>query len=148
MHRSVQLMLLNLLLLCSSLACTPKLVGPTVPSSYFFSVQSYDTMIWLLLPESPLAERLPRVATLVVRVQDTQGGPVDGVPVVFAVDPAWVQSASLTPQRAVTHDGMARAVLEPQTTGVIRVMVHVENLTQQVTITVGTAPAGGAPSSG
>jgi hypothetical protein len=145
MHRSLQLMLLNLLLLGSSLACTPKLVGPTVPSSYFFSVQPYDTMIWLLLPESPLAERLPRVATLVVRVQDTQGRPVDGATVVFAMEPAWAQSASITPPRAVTRDGMARAVLEPQTTGAVRVMVHVENLTQQVTITVGSAPAGGAP---
>jgi hypothetical protein len=145
MHRSAQLMLLTLFLLCSSLACTPKLVGPTVPSSYFFSVQRYDTMIWLLLPESPLAERLPRVATLTVRVQDTQGRPVDGATVVFAVEPAWAQSASITPPRAVTRDGMARAVLEPQTTGAVRVMVHVENLTQQVTITIGSAPAGGAP---
>jgi hypothetical protein len=147
MHRSSQLMLLNLLLLCSSLACTPKLVGPTVPSSYFFSVQPHVTMIWLLLPESPLAERLPRVATLVVRVQDAQGLPVDGVTVVFAVEPAWEQRVLITPSRAVTRDGMARAVLEPQTTGAIRAMVHVENLMQQVTITVEPAPAGGAPGS-
>jgi anti-sigma-K factor RskA len=39
-------------------------------------------------------------------------------------------------------------VLEPQTTGALRVMVHVENLTQQVTITIATEPGGGAPGSG
>lgn len=148
MNRYRQLTLLNLLLLGSSLACTPKLVGPTVPSSYFFAVQPYDTMIWLLRPESPFAERLPRVATLVVRVQDAQGRPVDGATVTFTVAPAWEQSASITPQRAVTHDGMVRAVLEPQTTGALQVMVHVENLTQQVTITIATEPGGGAPGSG
>jgi hypothetical protein len=88
------------------------------------------------------------VATLAVRVQDAQGRSVDGVTVIFAVEPAWEQRVFLTPERAITRDGMARAVLEPQTTGALRVMVHVENLTQQVSINVVPAPAGGAPASG
>jgi hypothetical protein len=145
MKRYPQLTLLNLLLLCSSLACTPKLVGPTVPSSYFFAVQPSDTVIWLLRPTSPHAGRLPRVATLVVRVQDAQGRPVNGVPVTFTVPPAWERSAYITPQQAVTHNGMARTVLEPRTTGALQVMVHVENLTQRVTITVSTEPTRRTP---
>ena len=145
MNRYRQLTLLNLLLLCSSLACTPKLVGPTVPSGHFFAVQPSDTVIWLLHPTAPRVARLPRVATLVVRVQDAQGRPVDGATVTFAVTPAWEQSVSITPPRAVTRDGMARAVLEPQTTGALQVMVHVENLTQRVTITVATEPTRRGP---
>ena len=145
MNRYLQLTLLNLLLLCSSLACTPKLVGPTVPSSYFFAVQPSDTVIWLQHPTAPRVARLPRVVTLVVRVQNAQGRPVNGVPVTFTVPPAWERSVYITPQQAITHNGMAQTVLEPRTTGALQVMIHVENLTQRVTITVSTEPTRRTP---
>ena len=137
MTRYMQTVCLSLALMCSGMACAPKLVGPTVPSSYFFSLHTYDSRIWLQPPVSPsLAARFPRVAELVVRVQDAQGRPVDGVVVVFELEPAWQQSASVTPQQASTRDGMARAILAPELIGAIRVMARVENVTQKVVITV------------
>jgi hypothetical protein len=128
--------LLSLLLLGSSMACAPKLLGPSAPSGYFFTLGTDYNIIWLIRPESPLATRLPRIAELVARVQDAQGRPLDGVVVEFAVEAAWAHSASITPPRAMTSNGVARAVLEPQTTGVVHVTARMENLTQSIGITV------------
>lgn len=133
------MVLLSLLLLGSSMACAPKLLGPSVPSGYFFTFHTDFNSIWLVPPESPFAARFPRVAELVARVQDAQGRPVDGVMVEFAVEPGWTHSASITPPRAMTRAGVARAVLEPQTTGVVQVMAHIENLTQEITVRVSNA---------
>jgi hypothetical protein len=66
--------------------------------------------------------------------------------VVFTLEPEWQQSASITPQQASTRDGMVRAILEPKTTGVIRVMARVENVTQAVVIAV-SKPGTVGPSS-
>jgi len=90
--------------------------------------------------------RFRRVSELVVRVQDAQGRPVDGVPVVFALEPEWQQSASITPQQTSTRNGMVRAILEPKTTGAIRVMARVENVTQAVVITVSNPGTSGSSS--
>lgn len=141
MTRCIQTVLLSLTLAWSSMACAPQLAGPTTPSHYVFSLHTSDSQIWLVFPQSPLAARLPRVAELVVRVQDEQGRPVDGVEVRFELEPGWQHSASVTPQQARTRDGMVRAILEPQTTGVLRVRAHVENVTQESSIAVSN-PAG------
>jgi len=121
-------LLLCLLVVGSSLACTPqpKLVGPTVPSGYFFAVRVPDIK----------TERLPASAELTVRVQDAQGQPVDGVPVQFQVEPAGERSASVSPQRAMTNSGTARAVFQAESAGRARVQVRVENTTQEAVITV------------
>ncbi len=105
--RHVRVMLLCLVLAYGSVACAPKLVGPTVSSGYFFSLWVSDPEIWLLLEGSSLEEYFPRVAELTVRVQNAQGQPVDGVPVMFQVEPDWVQDASVIPQSAITRDGVA-----------------------------------------
>jgi hypothetical protein len=136
MPRARRIALLSLILLGSSMACAPKLLGPSAPSGYFFTCRTDHDLIWVIRPESPLAARLPRVAELVARVQDAQGRPLDGVMVEFALEPAWAHSASITPPRAMTSNGVARAVLEPQTTGVVHVTARMENLTQQIAITV------------
>jgi hypothetical protein len=86
------------------------------------------------------------VAALVVQVQDAQGHPVDGVLVAFALEPEWQQSASITPPQARTRHGMVRAILEPKTTGAIRVMARVENVTQAVVIAVSNPGASGSGS--
>jgi hypothetical protein len=147
MLRYLQTTLLGLTLLCGHTACTSKLVGPTTPSGYFFSLQTYDQDLWLVGLETPVVERLARVAELTVRVQDAQGRPVDGVAVAFSVEPAWVQSVSLTPERTRTQSGTARAILEPATIGVLHVQAQVENLTQDILIRVSNAstsnPSGG-----
>lgn len=71
-----------------------------------------------------------------MRVQDAQGQPVDGVAVVFYVEPSWTQSVSLTPAEALTRHGKAHAILQPSTTGVIRVMARVDNVVRGANIAV------------
>ncbi len=122
--RHVRVMLLCLVLAYGGMACAPKLVGPTVPSGNFFSLWISDPVIWLLLDGSPLEEHFPRVAELTVRVQNAQGQPVDGVPVTFQVEPAWIQDASVIPQSVITRDGVAQAVFRAETIGVVRIMVR------------------------
>jgi hypothetical protein len=136
MTRSLRVLLLCLGLAASPIACTPRLVGPTAPSGAFFSLRAVESTIWLRSPGALSLERFPRLAELLVRVQDAQGQPLDGVAVTFEVEPGWVQSATLTPSHTHTRQGMAQAVLEPKTTGNIRVMARVDNLTEVVSITV------------
>jgi len=142
----MQTILLSLALGWSSMACAPTLAGPTVPSSYVFSLDTSDDRIYLQPLGSLLAARLPHVAELVVRVQDAQGRPVDGVAVRFELEATWPQSASITPQQASTRAGSVRAILEPETPGLLRVRARVENVTQEVAIVV-AKPGEGSSSS-
>ncbi len=135
-----RVMFLCLALAYGGMACTPKLIGPTVSSGYFFSLWVSDSEIWLLLEGSSLEGQFPRLAELTVRVQNAQGQPVDGVPVTFRVEPAWVQDASVTPPSVLTRGGVAPAVFRAETTGVVRVMVRVDETTQETAIAVSPAP--------
>ena len=146
--RHVRVMLLCLVLAYGSVACAPKLVGPTVSSGYFFSLWVSDPEIWLLLEGSSLEEYFPRVAELTVRVQNAQGQPVDGVPVMFQVEPDWVQDASVIPQSVITRDGVAQAVFRAETIGVVRIMVRVDDTTQETSIAVSPVTGGGETDSG
>ena len=75
---------------------------------------------------------IPQVAEVIVRVQDAQGRAVDGVPVTFELEPVWARSAVLEPSQTTTRGGRARAVFsEPRTTGVVRIMAHVDHTTAQ-----------------
>src|SRR5437667_11910243 len=91
-------LVLSLTLTVGSMGCTPKLVGPTASSGYFFS---FDVPFSILRSES---------AELVVHVQDAEGNPVDGIPVEFRVEPAWVHSASGCASCLITTRGQTRAV--------------------------------------
>lgn len=73
---------------------------------------------------------------VVVRVQNRQGSPVDGILVTLQVDPAWTQYASLRPARARTQNGTVRAILRAELVGRMRITVRVGTLTEQATITV------------
>ena len=134
--RHVRVMLLCLVLAYGGMACAPKLVGPTVPSGNFFSLWVSDYEIWLSLEGSSFEEHFPRVAELTVRVQNAKGQPVDGVPVTFQVEPDWVQDASVVPQRAITRGGVAQAIFRAETIGTVRIMVRVDDTTQETSIAV------------
>jgi len=126
--------LLCLMVVCSSLACTPqpRLAGPTVPSGYFFAVQVSNSTI--TIPSGEVPRTSPTSAELIVRVQNTQGQPVDGIPVEFQVAPEG--SASVSPQRALTNGGTARAIIQGQRVGTTQVRVRVEQTTQEAAVTV------------
>ena len=128
-------------LLCFGLAycltaCAPKLVGPTAPSGYFFSMQTSTAIIWLGVNSYALAERFPPTAEVSVRVQDTHGQPVNGVPVTFEVEPQWVQYASVTPSQVTTRGGVARSVFEARLIGVVQVTARVDNTAIQTRIVI------------
>jgi hypothetical protein len=74
-------------------------------------------------------------------VRNAQGQPVDNLPVTFRVEPGWAQSASVWPQVAYTRQGRARALFQASTTGVVRVTVRVDNMTQEARITVASRPS-------
>jgi hypothetical protein len=139
MVRRIALVLVCLGLTLGGAACAPKLVGPTAGSGYVFSLQVSEPLVWLGPVPSILAARFPKTTELIVRVQDAQGRPADGVPVTFEVEPEWVRSVAISPSQTSTRGGIARAIFfEPQTTGVVRVMAHVDNMTAQARVTVQT----------
>ena len=139
MTRYVSVLLLAAMLVCGGMGCAPQHLGPTHPSGYFFSLDVSDTQIYLLVNPT-VYPSLPGVAHVYVRVQNAQGQPVNGVPVEFEVDPAWRRHTSLIPQRTVTQGGTAHAVFQAQTIGVVRLVVRVEDRTQDVRIAVSSPP--------
>ncbi|HEY7494426.1 MAG TPA: Ig-like domain-containing protein [Candidatus Tectomicrobia bacterium] len=140
MRQRLGLILVCLGLACSSIACAPALVGPTA-SGYAFSLQAAVPRIWLGVFDASSAERFPPLTEVMVRVQDASGQPVDGVPVTFAVDPAWAQHASVAPAQAVTRGGIARTIFQAERIGVVRIMARVDNIVAQTRITVSSRPS-------
>ncbi len=139
MARRMALVLMGLVLALEVPACAPQLVGPTAGSGYVFSLQVSQAIIWVGQVDSAVAAQFPQVAEVIVRVQDTQGRAVDGVPVTFELEPEWARSATLAPSQTTTRGGIARAVFsEPKTSGVVRVMARVDNTTAQARLLVQT----------
>jgi len=139
MVRYLALILTCLVLTLGGMACAPKLIGPTPGAGYRFSLEVSDPTIWITpSPGSyPGVTPLPLAAELIVRVQDAQGHPVDGVLVTFEVEPGWAGSVALAPAQTSTRGGIARAVVsEPQAIGVVRVIARVDTMTAQATLTV------------
>jgi hypothetical protein len=85
-----RLLLLCIALTVGNLACAPKRLGPTLTSGYFFSILTTTTVL--------RGESTP----LVIRVQDAQGNPVDGIAVEFEVEPDWSQAASVSASPVLT----------------------------------------------
>lgn len=136
-HRILAVM--GLVLVLGGPACAPKLAGPTAGAGYVFSLQVFPDPIWVGALDLTAAARYPQVAEVIVRVQDAQGRAVDGVPVMFELEPGWVRSITLAPSQTTTRGGIARAVVsEPRTSGIVRIMAHVDNTTAQTRLTVQT----------
>jgi hypothetical protein len=147
MTRRMVLALMGLVLVLGGPACAPQLAGPTPGAGYVFSLQVFPDPIWLGALDLTAAAQYPQVAEVIVRVQDAQGRAVDGVPVMFELEPEWARSATLAPAHTTTRGGIARAVFsEPRTTGVVRVMARVDNTTAQTRFTVQTYQGRSDPS--
>jgi hypothetical protein len=124
MLRYIPLLLLCLLV-WGSFACAPKRIGPTASSGYFFTILT-----------APTALRGESIA-LVVKVQDAQGRPVDGVPVEFEVAPTWAGSASVSPPHVVTQQqGKAQTIFQANIVGVVPVTVRVDGSTEKILFSV------------
>src|SRR5438128_2724650 len=77
MVRCLMLVAVCLGLACGGVACAPPRLGPTAGSGYVFSVQVSDSIVWRGPVNLAVAARFPKVAEVLVAVQDTQGRPVD-----------------------------------------------------------------------
>jgi hypothetical protein len=64
-------------------------------------------------------------AELTAVVKDSQGQPVNGIPVTFQVTPDWQNTTRLLPAQVLTHAGTASAVFEADMPGVVLVTVQV-----------------------
>jgi Big-like domain-containing protein len=126
--------ILCLALLCNGMACTPQPVAPPTLSEHGYTVSLYvsEPLIWLGLP----GPGFPQETVLTVRVRDAQGQPVDGIPVMFQVEPSWTHDISLTSEQERSRNGEARTVLGPRTTGVVRVEARVDNAVLHTAITI------------
>jgi hypothetical protein len=131
MLRYVPLSLLCLVLVWGSFACAPKRVGPTASSGYFFAILTTPTVL------------RGEDVTLVIKVQNAQGCPVDGVPVEFEVAPTWAGNAFVSPPHAVTQQGKAQAIFQANQIGVVRVTVRVDGSAEEVLFSVSSR---GSPS--
>ena len=137
MARRMALVLTCLVLTLGGTACAPKLVGPTPGAGYRFSLEVSNPIIWMGPGTLTSEARFPHAAELLVRVQDAQGRPVDGVSVTFEVEPGWARNIALAPSQTSTRGGIARAILSaPRTTGAVHVMARVDTMTAQARLTV------------
>ena len=69
-------------------------------------------------------------------VKDSQGQPVNGIPVTFQVAPDWKKDTTLEPIQTLTRDGIANTVFQADMPGVVRVTVQAGNTSQTTHITV------------
>jgi hypothetical protein len=69
-------------------------------------------------------------------VRDSQGQPVNGVPVTFQVPPDWQQNARVMPNQVMTTNGTANASFDANMPGVVMVTAQAGNTTQTARITV------------
>ena len=130
MRRRMFLSLVCLVLAGTPTTGTPTLVGPTASAGYFFTLKVSPATILLGVYDSSAALHYPTRASVVVRVQDGQGRPVDGVAVAFELEPAWSSET-------VTHGGVARTIFSaPRTTGRVRITARVDNTTARAALVV------------
>ena len=73
---------------------------------------------------------------LIAVVKDSQGQPVNGVPVTFQVAPEWQSTTKLAPNQVTTYNGLASATFEGGMPGVVTVAAQVGDTTQTTHITV------------
>ena len=132
MLRRITLVLVCLGLASGGGACAPPRLGSPAGSGYVVSVQLSNATVWL----GSAPARFPKVAAVMVTVQDRERRPVDDALVTFALERDWVGSAALEPSAAKTRGGKAQSLFfEPRTTGVVYIVVRVDGPTTEVHLT-------------
>jgi cytochrome c oxidase assembly factor CtaG len=69
-------------------------------------------------------------------VTDSQGQPVNGVPVTFQLPPDWQKNARVVPNQVMTSNGTANAAFDANMPGVVMVTAQAGNTSQTARITV------------
>ncbi|MDH3604536.1 MAG: Ig-like domain-containing protein [Candidatus Tectomicrobia bacterium] len=81
-----------------------------------------DYKVTILAPHSTF---LGQDQEIVVRVRTLQGGPAQGIPVRFQLDPEWHGDAKIVPEETTTQYGIARARVRADLIGHVGVTVRV-----------------------
>jgi hypothetical protein len=142
--RSIMMRRVTLMLLCSvglwGCGTAGRYLGPTV-HGYSFHASAVPSEIFL--PSDVVSqENFPSTATLLVQVRDVNEQPVAGVPVTVQLVGSQCQGV-ITPsaQRVMTLQGRASITLTTaNTTGICQIAVRVDNVTQELTVTVSSPP--------
>jgi hypothetical protein len=142
--RSTMIRRITPLLLCSvglwGCGAAGRYLGPTV-HGYSFHASAVPSEIFL--PSDVVSQQnFPSTATLLVQVHDVNEQPVAGVPVTVQLVGSQCQGV-ITPsaQRVMTLQGRASITLTTaNTTGICQIAVRVDNVTQELTVTVSSPP--------
>jgi Bacterial Ig-like domain (group 1) len=90
--------------------------------------------------EAPMDATQNEALNLVAIVRDSQGQPVNAVPVEFSVPSDWQNNITFTPQRPVTqNNGQASTMFQSNMTGEVRVTARVGDSTMMAIIAVSGA---------
>ena len=82
--------------------------------------------VYRLSMEAPYQVTQFAPAEIVVTVKDSQGQPVNGVPVEFQIEPGWEKNITLSAQRPVTEkNGEARSTFKADMSGIVHITAHV-----------------------
>jgi hypothetical protein len=103
---------------------------------------------WLTPPNSQLPKDYHDFGVIFVEVTDAQGRLADGLPVTFRLPSDWESCASLSQPQTVTQNGVARVVLDPLTTGIIRMMTQVDDATREAVFLVQSRSGPGSGAGG
>jgi hypothetical protein len=134
-----------LLLLCSvglwSCAGTGRYLGPTT-HGYEFHASLFPSDLYFF-SDILSSQEFPTSATLLVQVHDTNGAPATGVPVTVQFAGSECQGViRLSAQQAVTAQGRASFTVRPaDTSGACRLAVRVDNVTQDLWVSVSPPPS-------
>jgi len=95
--------------------------------------------------EAPMDATQNEALNLVAIVRDSQGQPVNAVPVEFSVPSDWQNNITFTPQRPVTqNNGQASTMFQSNMTGEVRVTARAGDSTMMAIIAVTGAGSYGA----
>jgi hypothetical protein len=104
-----------------------------------------QTPKYRLALEAPMDATQNEGLSLVAIVRDSQGQPVNAVPVEFSVPSDWQNNITFTPQRPVTqNNGQASTMFQSNMTGEVRVTARVGDSTMIAIIAVSGAGSYGA----
>ena len=138
--RRITLMLLCSVGLWGCGATAGRYLGPTV-HGYSFHASAVPSEIFL--PSDVVSQQnFPSTATLLVQVRDVNEQPVAGVPVTVQLVGSQCQGVvTLSAPRVVTLQGRASITLTTaNTTGSCQIAVRVDNVTQELVVTVSSPP--------
>jgi len=135
---------ITLMLLCGvglwGCGAAGRYLGPTV-HGYTFHASAVPRQIFL--PSDLVSpENFPSRATLLVQVRDVHQQPAEGVPVTVQLVGSECQGVvALSAQQVATLQGQASVTLTTaNTTGACRIAVRVDDVTQELDVTVSSPP--------